>query len=53
MIDQKIPSEQRNQIPLLAEDSHVLWIGDGRISAAYKVNRDTHNVLEIILKRGE
>lgn len=53
MIDQKIPLEQRNQIPLLAEDSHVLWIGDGRISAAYKVNRDTHNVLEIILKRGE
>ncbi len=53
LIDQKIPAVQRDQIPLLAEGAHIVWIGDGRISAAYKVSRDTHNVLEIIQKRGE
>lgn len=53
LIDQKIPVVQRDQIPLLAEGAHIVWIGDGRISAAYKVSRDTHNVLEIIQKRGE
>lgn len=47
MIDQKIPADRRDSVLLLAEGSHVLWLSDGRISAAYKVNRDTHNILEL------
>lgn len=53
MIDQKIPADRRDSVLLLADGSHVLWISDGRISAAYKVSGDTQNVLEVLLKRGE
>ena len=50
LIDRKIPVSQRDKILLLAEGSHVLWISDGRISAAYKVGRDTHYVLELYME---
>lgn len=53
MIDQKIPADRRDSVLLLTEGSHVLWLSDGRISAAYKVNRDTHSVLELIYLKEE
>lgn len=53
MIDQKIPADRRDSVLLLAEGSHVLWISDGRISAAYKVRRDTRNVLELVYLKEE
>lgn len=53
MIDRKIPADRRDSILLLAEGSHVLWLADGRISAAYKVRRETHNVLELIYLKEE
>ncbi len=53
MIDRKIPADRRDSVLLLAQDSHVLWLSDGRISAAYKVNRNTHNVLELTYLKEE
>ena len=47
MIDEKIPREMRDQIMLLAEDHHVLWIVGWRISEYYKVTEDTDYVLEV------
>ena len=47
MIDEKIPRDQRDQITLLAEDHHVLWIVGWRISEYYKVTEDTDYVLEV------
>lgn len=46
-IDKKIPQEERDNILLLAEGAHVLWIVGYRISEAYKVTRDTKRLLKI------
>ena len=52
MITEKIPREDREEIPLLTEGSHVLWIIGGRISEYYKVNRSTKRILQVQLKKG-
>lgn len=46
-VNEKVPQEARGTIWLLAEDSHILWIVGGRISAFYKVSKDTKRVLEV------
>ena len=46
MVNEKIPAVLRDQIPLLAEGDHVLWITGGRISEAYKVSETTARILE-------
>ena len=46
MIDEKIPREQRDSVPLLADGSHVMWIIGYRISEYYKIGPDTVRVLE-------
>lgn len=46
MIDQKIPREERNQIPLLADGRHILWIIGYRISEGYKVTNDTRRIMQ-------
>lgn len=53
MIDEKIPRHLRDQIPLLAEGSHVLWVIGYRISEYYKITDDTKTVLEVTLDGGE
>ena len=47
MIDEKIPRAERDEILLLAEGHHVLWIVGWRISEYYKVTEDTNYVLEV------
>ena len=51
-IDQKIPKEKRDQIPLLCEGQQVLWVCGYRLSEAYKVQKDTKRVLKIQLQGG-
>lgn len=46
MIDEKIPRQMRDGIPLLADGSHVMWIIGWRISQFYKIGPDTKRVLE-------
>ncbi len=53
MIDEKIPKEQRDQIPLLADGSHILWIIGYRISEYYKIGPDTTRVLQASLSEAE
>ena len=52
MIDDKIPREIREQIPVIAEGSEVLWLVGGRISEKYKITSCTRNVLEIKYQGG-
>ena len=47
MIDEKIPQKQRDQLWLLADGSHILWIIGWRISEAVKINGNTGKVLKI------
>lgn len=53
MIDEKIPRQERDRIPLVAEGSHILWIAGYRISEYYKITNDTKTVLQIQLNGGK
>ena len=50
LIDCKIPRDKRNQMWLLAEGSHILWVMGYRISEAAKVTRATKKVIKIQLE---
>lgn len=52
MIDEKIPVEERDRIPVIAQGSHVLWIAGHRLSEGAKVGEDTRTVLEIQMHGG-
>ncbi len=53
MLSEKIPREQRDQILLLTENSHAIWVVGHRISEYYKVNRNTKRVLQVQLRRDQ
>ncbi|MBO5279356.1 MAG: tRNA lysidine(34) synthetase TilS [Lachnospiraceae bacterium] len=50
MIDSKIPREQREQIWLLADGSHILWVIGYRISEGYKIKKDTRRAIRAEIK---
>jgi len=52
-IDDKIPREKRDLLPLLADGAHIIWVIGGRISEAYKVSEETKVILEISLDGGK
>lgn len=51
-IDEKIPREKRDKLPLLADGPHIMWVIGGRMSEAYKVTEETDVILEINLDGG-
>lgn len=53
MIDEKIPREKRDQIPLLAEGNHILWMIGGRISEYYKITDTTKTILQVEFNGGK
>ena len=52
-IDEKIPQAEREQIPLLADADHVIWIVGWRISEAYKVTQKTKRILAVCADGGK
>lgn len=46
MIDEKIPRQRRDQVPLLADGSHIMWVIGYRISEFYKIGQDTTQVMQ-------
>ncbi len=50
-IDEKIPLDVRNELPVLADGSHVLWVIGKRISDYYKVSDSTKRVLIVEYKK--
>ena len=50
MIDAKIPRDERDQVPLLADGPHVMWVIGHRISGYYKITEDTRRVMEVRVK---
>ena len=53
LVDQKIPCTERDRLPLLAEDDHILWVVGYRISEYYKVTENTKRILEVQFIRKE
>lgn len=45
-INEKVPRQKRDQVWLLADGSHILWVIGGRVSEYYKVTEHTKTVLE-------
>lgn len=52
-IDEKIPEAQRDEIPLLADGNHIIWVIGYRISEYYKISEDTRTILEVTVCKGE
>lgn len=50
MIDEKIPEDERDRIPVLADGDHVLWVVGYRISDYYKITDETEHILEAEVK---
>lgn len=46
-VNAKVPRSQRDQIPLVCDGHHVLWVVGYRISEYYKITQETTNVVEI------
>lgn len=44
-VNEKIPRDKRDEILLLADGNHILWVIGYRISEYYKITEDTDNVL--------
>lgn len=53
MIQEKIPADERADIPLLADGNHILWVVGHRISSAVKVGENTKRVLRIDIRGGK
>ena len=51
-VNEKIPSDKRDKIPLIAEKERILWIVGYRQSKAYQVTEQTKTVLEITINGG-
>ncbi len=49
MITEKIPRPLRDEIPVVAAGSHVLWLTGWRISEYFKVGENTKRVLQVEL----
>lgn len=47
MITEKIPRQQRDQVPVVAAGNHVLWLVGQRISEYFKVDGSTRRILQI------
>ena len=47
LVNSKIPRAQRDELLLLADGSHVMWVIGYRISDYYKVDEHTQRVLEV------
>lgn len=53
MVTEKIPRQYREEIPVLAAGSHVLWLIGWRISEYFKVREDTERILQVRLPEKE
>lgn len=52
-INEKIPEEKRDEILLVADGHHILWIAGMRTNSMYRVCEHTKRILEISIDGGE
>lgn len=51
MIDEKIPREERDMVPLIAADGEILWVVGKRISTAFQPDEATKSFLTVQIRR--
>lgn len=52
-INQKIPSEERDTVPLIADGDEIVWIVGYRQNQAYQITEKTKHIVEIEVYGGE
>ena len=50
LIDLKVPREERNKIPVMADQNGIMCVGNYRDSESYKVDTNTKEVLKVCFK---
>ncbi|MDO4632615.1 MAG: tRNA lysidine(34) synthetase TilS [Eubacteriales bacterium] len=50
LIEEKVPRELRDRIPLIARGSEILWVIGGRMGEGGKLSNETENVLVLEVK---
>jgi len=50
-IDEKIPKDLRDEIPLLMDDENIIWILGFATSEAYRITENTKNILIVDYKK--
>ncbi len=53
LVNEKIPVKEREQLMLLADGAHIMWVVGHRISSYYKVDEHTKRILEVTFYGGE
>lgn len=51
-VEEKVPRERRDEMWLLTEGDHVIWVVGGRISADCKIDPNTKKILEVQMSGG-
>jgi len=51
LIDEKIPREERDSLPLIATEGEILWVVNKRVSAAYQPDENTKRFLTVQIRR--
>lgn len=52
MIEEKIPKAERENLYVLADGSHIIWVPGCRISEYYKITEETRYILKVRLRGG-
>lgn len=52
-INEKIPQENRDDILLVADGSHIIWVVGYRVNPLYRIHANTKRILEIQIDEGE
>lgn len=53
LVNEKVPVTERDQLLLLADGAHIMWVVGYRISSYYKVEEHTKRILEVTFCGGE
>lgn len=49
-VDEKIPRDERDAVPLLISDNNIVWVIGYRLDERYRVDKDTKRVLKFEIK---